>query len=952
MHDERFARIKHVFAAAIERPPDERHAYLDDACAGDEELRREVESLLRTRSDERVRTAGAALDLTSGAEGRLDAGMEQPGSTIGPYTLERQIGEGGFGAVFAAEQSRPVRRRVAIKIIKPGMDSRQVVARFEQERQALAVLDHPNIAKVLDAGATPQGRPFFVMELVRGEPLSRYCDRRALPIRERLALFICVCEAVQHAHHKGIIHRDLKPSNILVTEVEGRPEPKVIDFGIAKAIGPALTDMTLHTQDGVMIGTPEYISPEQAAGGGVDVDTRTDVYSLGVVLYELLAGVLPFDSVTLRGAGFLEMQRMIREVDPPRPSARLMAVGAAAGGDVARRRGASTDALARELRRELEWIPMKAVRKDRTERYDTPSDLARDVRNYLEGRPLVAAPESAVYRVRKYVRRNRGPVVAAGAVAATLVTGSALAFWQRGEAIAARDEAVRREGQTRAVTDLLTRALVKADPMQGGEGNFTVRQAMNQASGLLAEGALKDDPQTEAELQRTIAEILSNNADFEGALPLATASLATMERLHGPDHHDVAMSVNTLATILEKQGRLDEADALYRRGVAILEQVHGPSHPLLASALNNMAGNLYTQGKYAAAEPLYARALAILERAHGPDHPDLFDPLNNLAALHKEQGHLDSAEQNYLRALAIMDHSGKGDDTRVAICLRNLATLYNLQARAAEAEPLIRRAIEVSERALGPEHPSVAQHLNELGTLYVNQGRFDDAEPVMRRALEIRERLLGPMHPAVAEGLNNLGVLYYRQGRIPEVEPLFRRALEIREKVLDPQSPLLAFSLNSLAAILVKLQRPAEAEPLLGRALGILEKAVGPEHIDVAMVLNTLATLHMEQGRPEEAEPLHARALAIHEHVLGPEHPRVALSLHGLATVACREGRFAEAEPLCRRALAIREKALGPNHPDVSQSLHTLATILAKTDHPEEAADLEARAGEIDRTRR
>ncbi|MBX9623740.1 MAG: serine/threonine protein kinase, partial [Gemmataceae bacterium] len=405
----------------------DRAAYLDRACGPDTALRVRAEALVaahfRAASRFLERPPAAPDSTTPYAPVADDSPAPAAGASIGPYKLRERIGEGGMGLVFVAEQEHPVRRKVALKVIKPGMDSRQVVARFEAERQALALMDHPNIARVFDAGTTPEGRPYFVMELVRGVPLTAYCDAHTLPVRDRLALFLQVCQAVQHAHQKGVIHRDLKPGNVLVAVHDVAPVAKVIDFGIAKAVGQSLTDKTVYTAVAQLVGTPLYMSPEQAGGSGLDVDTRTDVYALGVMLYELLTGTTPIDPAAARTAGYDELRRMIREDEPPRPSARLSTLAAAAGPTVADRRGADPGRLARQVRGELDWVVMKCLEKDRNRRYDGAGALAADLQRYLADEPVQARPASTAYRARKFVRRNKGRVVAAGLVLLALVGG-------------------------------------------------------------------------------------------------------------------------------------------------------------------------------------------------------------------------------------------------------------------------------------------------------------------------------------------------------------------------------------------------------------------------------------------------------------------------------------------------------------------------------------------------
>ena len=579
--------IDEVFFAAMEREsPEARAAYLDEVCGSDLELRRRVERLLAAQpkmgSFLDSPAAGPTMTLPS------DQALEGPGTLIGPYKLLEQIGEGGMGIVYMAEQTQPVRRKVALKIIKPGMDTRQVIARFEAERQALAIMDHPNIAKVLDAGATESGRPYFVMELVRGIPITEYCDQHRLPIHKRLDLFMQVCQAVQHAHQKGIIHRDIKPTNVLVTALDGVPLPQVIDFGIAKATGQSLTDKTLFTGFAQLIGTPLYMSPEQAELSAADIDTRSDIYSLGVVLYELLTGTTPFDQGTFRTAAFDEVRRIIREDEPPKPSTRLSALGATLT-TVSENRQTDARKLNRSLRGELDWIVMKALEKDRGRRYETASGLARDVERYLAGDPVEAGPPSGWYRLRKFAWRNRAVLTATSLVALTLIAGTTVSIWQailarraRADAIAQRNRADSNARQARrAVDSMYTRVaeewLFDQPGLQPLQREF-LQEAL--AFYQAFAGQQGEDPEARIEQARALRRVgeindaLSNHERTERIYLEVIRSLADMDAQSNEAatvRQELAVSQVMLAEIYRVDGRTDEGIRLFEKALAIYQ---------------------------------------------------------------------------------------------------------------------------------------------------------------------------------------------------------------------------------------------------------------------------------------------------------------------------------------------------------------------------------------------
>ena len=612
--------VKELFDAALDEEPARRLLFLEERCS-DAGVRAEVARLLAEHEE-----AGKFLSAPAIGEPTPDEVLTAPKRKIGSYDLLELIGEGGMGEVWLAEQKEPVRRRVAIKLIKAGMDTREVVARFESERQALALMDHPAIAKVFDAGSTPEGRPYFVMEYVAGIPITTYCDRHKLTTRQRMELFMQVCEGVQHAHQKAIIHRDLKPSNILVSDVDGKPMPRIIDFGLAKATSQRLTDASIYTRVGAVLGTLDYMSPEQADSGGEDIDTRTDVYSLGVVLYQLLVGALPLD---LKKLAQEEMLRRLREQDVPRPSSRILTQG----GDsaiTARNRGTDPPSLMRLLRGDPDAVTLKALEKDRKRRYGSPSELADDIGRYLRNEPVAAHAPSAGYRARKYIRRHRlGVAMAAAAV--LLLAGAAV-----GEAIQLkritqeRDRATRERDRADRITQFMTSMFKVSNPSESRGNTITAREILDKASKDIDTG-LKNDPELQAQMMQVMGDVYDNLGLYPRAQSLQQQSMEIRQRVLGPENPDTLQSMNSLADVLSHEGHYAEAEKLDRETLDIRRRVLGPEHPDTLSSMNNLAIDLWDEGHYAEAEKLYRETLDIQRRVLGPEHPDTLSSMNNLA---------------------------------------------------------------------------------------------------------------------------------------------------------------------------------------------------------------------------------------------------------------------------------------------------------------------------------
>ncbi|HSG08198.1 MAG TPA: serine/threonine-protein kinase [Longimicrobiales bacterium] len=686
---------------------------------------------------------------------------------VGPYRILQPLGEGGMGVVYEAEQREPVRRRVALKLVKLGMDTREVVARFETERQALAMMDHPGIARVFDAGVTPEGGPYFVMELVRGVSLLDYCDTHRLPVRDRIRLFVPVCHAVQHAHQKGVIHRDLKPSNILVAEHDGRPTPRIIDFGIAKATGARLTESTVVTTLGQAMGTAAYMSPEQAEMSGLDVDTRTDVYSLGVVLYQLLVGWLPVDPATVGHQAFLARLAM-RETDPPTPSTRF-STGQGDRDRVARFRGTDPSALHRELRGDLDWIVMKAMDPDRSRRYDNVNDLARDLERYLNDEPVLARPPSARYRARKFLRRHK---VGAGIAATALVglVGFAAAMgWQ------ARRISVERQ-RAEWVSSFLLGLFLAPDPDQARGRTVTAKDLLDRGARQI-ETELEDDPVLQGRVMTMLGRTYEGLGDYDDAARILERAMVILREALGPYDPATLAALHNLALVTWDLGRYQEAETLYREAVEAGTRGLGETDPLTLVSMGNLANALFSMGRYAEAETLTVRVLETRRRVRGPDHPETLAAAADLAATWHRLGRLEESEGLFRQTVADMERVLGKDSPQTFKGWYNLALLLNQMRRYAEADTFYAKALQGMRTVLGEDHPNTLTGTVGAAMNLANQRRFSEAEPMLRETLDAQRRVLGPSHPSTLNTVYNLGCLAALEGDRSEALAWLRQAV-------------------------------------------------------------------------------------------------------------------------------------------------------------------------------
>jgi len=813
MADERWQRQWEIFHAALELPAGERSGFVTTQCAGDAGLESAVLELLAAHDDSNpilneplLSAAGIADDLDP--ESLI-------GQSIDGYVIRSVVGEGGMGVVYEARQEK-LDRNVALKLVRLGMDTRQVVTRFEAERQALAVMNHPNIAQVIDAGATEAGRPYFVMELIDGVPITEYCDRERLDTSDRLGLFLAVCAGVQHAHQKGIIHRDLKPTNVLVTLEDGRPVPKIIDFGIAKATAQRMTERTMFTQAGVFIGTPEYMSPEQAGFSERDVDTRTDVYSLGILLYELLVGALPFEPSELRRAGYDEICRRIREEEPSRPSPKLSTLQAGAE-ELAQNRRTDSLSLVRKVRGDLDWITMRALEKNPERRYASPSELAADLKRHLGDEPVEAGPPSTAYRIRKFARRHTLAVAAGSVVALSLVLGIAAATYGLLRAQQAERIAVAEARTSEEVTDFLSGLFRISEPSAVDVDSVTAREVLDRG------------------VERIRSEL--------GGEPVVQSRL-----------------MDEMGKVYAQLGLLEEAERLYEDALEIRRGLSTATGLEIAETVAGLANVNYLAGEYERAIELNRQAIGIV--AGSDEDADvlwLATVHGNLGSAYDSLARNTEAIESLQTARGLLEAAGRENSREYGRTLRNIGISRWRSDDLEAAREAYEAALAVYDQVLEPGHPETTYTVNSLAILSYNLKDYEAARPMFERGLANLERTLGPGHRDTASMMNNLGLLLLDMGLIEEARPKIVESLRIRESVLGPRHEEVATSLCNLARLQLQEQDAASARPNVDRCLSIREEKLGPEHPYVAGAVEIYAEVLNELGESEAARQMEQR---------------------------------------------------------------------------------------------
>ena len=845
----------------------------------------ECDSCLRTVGHLAASLRAKSATLNPAAEDIDPSTFAEAGQVFGGYCLVRELGQGGMGEVWEAEQRAPVRRTVALKLLKVGMDTRQLVARFEAERQALAIMQHPGIAQVFDAGVTSGGRPYFVMEYVSGVRITRYCDEARLDLRERLVLFQQVCEAVQHAHQKGIIHRDIKPSNVLVTQQDGRAHPKVIDFGLAKLVLPTpdVRDVTL-TEIGTALGTPAYASPEQMSFNGLDVDTRSDVYSLGVLLYELLVGVLPFELRSDQADALVELQRNIREWDPPRPSVRIATLPAARAAELAELRHTDPSTLRRQLRRDLDWVVLKALEKDRARRYASPGDLARDVQRFLDHEPVLAGSPTTAYRLRKYVRRHQVAAAFASVIFVLVIAFVAVSAVQVKRIARERDRASAEAAKASSINAFLQDTLGSADPWQTGS-EISVRETLKRAEDRI-DSAFNGQPLVAASVRRTLGKTYISLGRFEDAEREIRLALDTRKQRLGENSPEFAESLEDLASLYQARASYDEADRLSAQALGLRRHLLGDRNPLIADTLLDRATILKMKGDFPAALAAANESLAIRQSIFGRNS-------NEVA--------------NVLEEVGLITAQTDADQAR--------------------GEKFVREAYNIHLKLFGPSDLRTAGSASNLGSTALYAGRNEESEHYYREALAAETKYLGKDHPDTIVDLENTANAVARQKRFDEATDLEKEVLARRRAVLGDDNRLVARTMVNIGVLLSSAGKLDEAQAAYSEAMPRFVKAYGAQHPDVLRLTYAFGVLRYRQRAYSDAERVLRDTLAGQAKLHPDDHPVLADTRLYLGKALLELGRLDEARAVLQRAREVILKAYGADSADARDAKEALEKL-------------------------
>ncbi len=916
-----------IFLATLERTPTDRAGFLEEACAGDPELLDRVSKLLAAHTDD-----GCFDRLLAGLAPPLTAGVapSAPPEQIGAYRVIREIGRGGMGTVFLAERADgQFEHRVALKILRLDLPDENLHRRFLAERQILAHLDHPHIARLLDGGVSVNGRPYFVMEHVEGEPIDTYCDRHRLSLVERLDLFRSVCNAVHHAHRHLVIHRDLKPTNILVTE-EGTV--KLLDFGIAKLLDEDVMPQTIAvTRSGMWLMTPDYASPEQVSGEAVT--TASDVYQLGILLYELVTGHRPYQ---LPNRSLPEVSRIICNTTPPKPSTAVHRVASIAHGDgttveitpqsVGQARRTSSERLRRRLQGDLDNVILLALRKEPERRYGSVEQFSEDVRRYLAKLPVSARRDTILYRTATFVRRNRAGTAAALA-GLLLVLGFGIAMALQALRLA------RERDKAEHIASFLVELFEVSDPDQARGESITAREILDSGSERIRT-ELEGEPGIQATMMDVIGRVYTNLGLFGEAAPLLEDALTLRRRAPNPVDADVASSLHSLGVLSLEKGEYETAEELFRQALTTRGAVHGDLHLHVAESLAGLASALDGKGEFSEALEVSREAMAMRRDLFGEVHPEVAESTNDLALLLFKTGVHDEAERHFRAALAMRRELHGELHPALAVTMTNLAWLLRARLDFEAAETLLREALAMRRDLYGERHPHVARSLSSLADLLVEREQYGAAEPLAREALAIRQELFGHDHHLVAPDLASLATILYEKGEVQEAEDLYRESIAIGNEGNA------ARTLSRLGTLKKDQGDYTAAEELYRKSWSVYTQALEESHPFVALVQSYLAGVLHLTGSSEEAESIYREALQKLRSAWGEEHPRTVRLKLELGELLLDVDRAAHAEPLLREVLAATERA-DPEGREVAAGVQlTLARCLKRLERYEEAENL------------